>query len=363
MIYILEAFKEKRIRRLLIMIAIFGFLFIFFYRVLVVYDFSKIDFKVDLSEQLVDKRLFLLSGWDRERKANEERAIWSNAKSSMLVFLLPHKSTYQIRFKLLFLQKGLTEVFVNKKLLTTFKSRETGKWQDFQFVIPHDLISKGFNKIGFVNLSKTTTPVGYKDLRITNYQRMPLTFPSGYGLFDEVRWLSGRKGVNVNWLFCLFGGFLMPVFWVVYSIWFFSLSGIKFSRILLFDFFTYLPSIIILLAIYLSSRLFLYIPAFTRGNFLLFTIGLASGTKAYQLYRYAQRPKINAQIKFLKDVVGKEIVGTMFIVGFMILLFICAFFLILKQENIAEKVGNGAYLLLAIGLILRLIQSFRERWE
>jgi len=363
MIYLLEAFREKHIRWLLLVIVVFGFFFVFFYQVSVSYDFSKVSFKVNLADQPIDTRVYLLSGWTTGEDKYDKDAIWSKEKCSTVAIFFPEKSAYQIKLSLLSFEAGLIKIYVNKELLITLKPKKIDKWQEFQFIIPRNLISNGFNKIGLVNLSKEMKSIAYGNLEVINYQSIPLTFSSGFVLFDKARWLSKREGGNVNWRLCLFGGFLLPVFWIVYSIWLFSLSGIKFSRILRLDFFTYLPSIIILLAIYLSSRFFLYTPVFTRGNFLLFTIGLTSSTKAYQLHRYAQRPKIKAQIKFLKDVVGKEIVGTMFIVGFMILLFICAFFLILKQENISEKVANGAYLLLVIGVILRLIQSFRERWE
>ncbi|MDP2943871.1 MAG: hypothetical protein Q8N49_01150 [Candidatus Omnitrophota bacterium] len=360
MIYILETFKEKHIRNLLLFIVGFGFLFVFFYQVLVLYDFSKISFKVNLAEQIIDSRVYLLSGWTSGENKYDKDAIWNKEKSSTIAVFFPKKTTYQIKLRLFFSEKGLIRVYVNKELVITLKPAEIGKWQDFKFVVPYNLISRGFNKIRFINLSKNSAPVGYKDLRGTNYQRMLLAFPSGYVFFEKARWLSQREGVNVNWRLCLFGGFLLPIIWIIYSLWFFSLSKIKFIKVLWLDFFTYLPSIIILLAIYLSSRFFLYNQVFTQGAFLLVTIGLTSSTKAYQLYRYAQKPKIKAQINLIKEIIAAEITGSIFIIGFMVLLMICTFLLIFKQENIAGRVANWAYLLLVMGVILRLIQSFKE---
>jgi len=359
MIYILEIFKEKYSRRLLLAIVVFGFLFVFFYQVLVDYDFSKVGFKVDMSKRETNLEFYLLSGWTAPESSADKEAIWSKGGRSTVALYLPKKSAYRIRLNVLFpagdlLQQGIG-VFVNKEPVVTLKPKKLSNWQEFQFIIPYNLVSKGFNKIGLVNLSKEMGSIAYKNLEITNYKRIPLAFPGGYILFDKVRWLSLREGVSVNWRLCLFGGFLLPVFWMVYSIWLFSLSEIKFSRILRLDFFTYLPSIIILLAIYLFFRFFLYSTVFTRGVVLLLTIGLTSSTKAYQFYRYAQRPKIKAQIKFLKDIAGLEIVGTMFIVSFMILLFISTLLLVLKQDNIADKVANGAYLALVSGVVLRLL--------
>ena len=52
----------------------------------------------------------------------------------------------------------------------------------------------------------------------------------------------------------------------------------------------------------------------------------------------------------------KENPGSAFIILFMILLIICAFLLIGKNEKTAESVANWAYLFLIIGVIIKFIE-------
>lgn len=56
----------------------------------------------------------------------------------------------------------------------------------------------------------------------------------------------------------------------------------------------------------------------------------------------------------------KENPGSGFILAFMFLLIVCAFLLIFKQEGIAERIANWAYLSLVIGVVIKFVRFLRE---
>ena len=53
--------------------------------------------------------------------------------------------------------------------------------------------------------------------------------------------------------------------------------------------------------------------------------------------------------------------GSGFILGFMFLLIVCAFLLILGREKTAQGIANWAYLFLVIGVVIKLVRFLKER--
>ena len=53
--------------------------------------------------------------------------------------------------------------------------------------------------------------------------------------------------------------------------------------------------------------------------------------------------------------------GAPFIIGFMVLLLGCAYFLIVSNSNFANELANVAYLLLVFGVVLQSISYFLEQ--
>ena len=53
--------------------------------------------------------------------------------------------------------------------------------------------------------------------------------------------------------------------------------------------------------------------------------------------------------------------GAPFILGFMVLLLGCAYFLIVGNSNFANVLANVAYLLLVVGVVLQSISYFLEQ--
>lgn len=359
-------FKEKASRKLLLGTIIIGFLFVFFYQALVRVDFVPVNFKASVGSEL-DTAVILLSGWTREQKEGKPEDVWSRGRKSALAFFLPKKETYELKFELSFPDNISPEervaILVNKHRVTTLRpkngKRERGNrgWKEFSFIVPTSLVSKGYNKIQLVRLSGSSEPVGFRPIKVRNYLKVRWAFPRGYLLLNKQRWLSKSGGGSINWVFCFFGAMILPIIWMGYSAWFSSVSRMSFVRSLRLGWFTYLPSLILILLVYLVSRVFFFNLISLPGDFLLIALGLVGISKAGQLFRYAQGERLLAQAGHLKSFV---LDGSKFIVGFMVLLIGCAVLLIVKKEAVAAKVADWAYLLLVIGVILKLIGLRRQ---
>jgi hypothetical protein len=73
-----------------------------------------------------------------------------------------------------------------------------------------------------------------------------------------------------------------------------------------------------------------------------------------------EKEKLKRKIALFLDYL-KQNPGSGFVILFVILLIICAFLLIGKNEKAAENVANWAYLFLVIGVITKVIEFKRDK--
>lgn len=320
----------------------------------------------------------------------DEREMITTEKESTLLIHLPYKDTYMLSFIFPSLRSGHRgfEVFVNGVLIASVSKegkREPfdkrglkrlvdryilGRFQDIpseyqciKLVIPIELVHQGPNVFKF------------------SYQRKEDILP-----FDQMILRNYRASVNSRILFFRSNKYILEkgkmdpfglpsplyyfislslflVLWMVYSYIFSWITKVNLSKALYLDLSTYAPPLL-LLGGFGSLPLVSSFYILTSFSDLFLTTLMASGiVKFYLLLRYLY-VRDKTMLIYLKDITfeycHKNMAGAL-IIGFILFLFLCAFLLVTGLRAIAEPIANLAYLLLVVGIVLRLIEYARKR--
>jgi hypothetical protein len=307
---IFDTFRIRKNLRLLIFVSLLGFLFPFFYQLLINHDLTKIELSVIFGQDSKPSamgNILLLSGWKERKGQDLDSGIWSSGDSSAIAISLPKKAAYRFEIELYFIEdkpdSAGIRVYANKEHIINLSPVSSGTWHKYDFIVMDKFINQGFNKLNFFNLSGKKVGVGYRNMTISNYKKLPWVFPRGYVFFDPVRWIPLKE--EISWTYCFFGALILPCLWVLWSLWLFSVSIRPLEKILSVSVFSYFPSIILFSFFYLFSRIFLMKFAIGISDFLILSLGVTGGCKAALAVVYANKENLRMQAESIKMVISK----------------------------------------------------------
>ncbi len=359
---------KSKIYFYLLVVAIAGFLYVFLYQALASRDFAGIRFKAQLTDQT--EEFYLLSGWVKDKKVEcrvPYEVVWNEGRYSSMVVFMPPREVYKVTLEAFFPDYNLKDplevkIFSEDGLLIKLKPEQLNTWQSFSFFLSHDNIEDNAAKLRFLTIPEK--PVAYKSIEMSNFESKKLIFPKGYTLWQKATWFSKKSNQPINWSICFAGMFILPLVCFIYSWLFKQVAVINLEKIIRLNMISVLPPLAIFLALYLISRLlYEYAIFYFHSDFWLIVGVLVLGAQLYYLLRYVNFPSIANKIKRqIQDIqFYSKFLGNIFAAGFLILFSGCIVPLILKQEKIAEELGNWAYLFLIFGVFLKFIEFLTNK--
>ena len=396
---IVEFLKQRQNIKYSLWIIVFGLIFAFTFQANRVQIPQILEKPIRIVPGTKEVRQYRVFGW---------QGVWAKGKKSILKVAFPRRKTYQMAIKTFSCsppdaRDQRIEVYFNNIALDRLKFRKTPKWQEFRVNI-HPYLINETNTIKFVYTQDTRlSPIAFDYLEFRNYTFRIKGF---YLLFDfltkrQINYLTFRI-LSHSLGFAL----LFWFFWLLYSRFLFRLIGgpageadrrMQFSRATRIDFWSYLPSVILLSLLALFSFFSPYHFVYSLKAFFVLALAPTAALKLFPdkdlflrfikiVFRFILRniEKTCLEIKrayfaclsffsFLKRQIitfrkfliryHKTNLSSAFILDFMLLLVLCAFLLMIKRfiaDWIAEQLANLAYLLLVFGVTMKAIQFFKE---
>lgn len=240
---------------------------------------------------------------------------------------------------------------VDKYIMRPFKDIPSG-CECLKLVIPTHLIHKGVNTIKFSYQQEEILPLS--EIIIKNYRAScgPKTL-----FFSSNRYLLKKKdpfGISQVLYYLISPSFFLTI-WIVYSSIFSFITKIDLSKALYLDLYTYIPPLLTLGGLASLPLISSFHLVTSLGDLILITSTLSGIGKIYLLHLYSPKDKVLEFLEYCR----KDLAGT-FILGFLLLLALCAILLIIDFRTVAEPIANLAYLLLIIGIFLRLVEYARK---
>jgi hypothetical protein len=268
------------------------------------------------------------------------------------------------------------EIKFNQKKTTPFYARRRGELYESYITLTPTLVAKGTNKLSIVG------PPFFYSVRIRNYlgklgaNGLFIVFNSSTFL-KNYKW--SIKRLSLSGIFFLF---LLLMVWLLFSILAKRYFGFSLRIISLYYFLSYAPCFLSFFVAYFilevsPYRLIISPEFFTKLSILL----IVPIQWAVLFYKITKEIRISFQknTSKLKDKAGVELnsmakvminfftwlenstYAERLILIFIVLLMLAAFLLILNLEVIAEQMANLAYLLLVIGLIMKVLELLKEK--
>jgi len=343
-----------------------GFLFIFFYQMLVKESIPRRKFDIDFSKP-GSRQVVLLSGW--QGRDNNDKAIWAGDKSASICVELFEKTSYDFKIDILTPSSRIEgkrrrkiDIYFNSIKVASFTPGRLNAWETFSFIVPSRLIREKLNKIGFVNSHKRLDYFGVKNLSASNFSRLWYSLPRGYIFFESPAWFY-KNGAKEKLYFCLLSGFLFFILFIFYSLWISSVTDLDIVRVFKIGLLLFTPSLAILTVLFLLSRIFHYTPIFYRADYFIITIGFFLLAQAVLLFKFKNRKKIERQlqiVKTVKNIITAHYSRTLFAIS-MLMILLGPFFYVLKRNGLFEKMSIVAYILISIIILFKFIEKVREK--
>lgn len=413
-------------KRLSILIIIFGLLFAFLFQANRV-QLSQIpgeSIRIDLGSE--EDRRYLLSGWSGDQRWEETTILWARGRESILRIPPLRKENYRLTIKAFSssppgFPNQVVEIWLNNLALDRWELEKSTQWQKFRLTLPSQLISKETNTLRLIYSEETPLfPVAFDYIKFKNYFARLHRGLTLYILYDPVKFLApglveeayspplfirlffepATKEVSRHFDFKViiyFIGFVLffLALWLL-SPWALSCKRkIELSRVRKLDLLTYLPSLFFLLFLALFSFFSRYHIVYSHGTFFILALVPTLVLKTWFIYRDViieksllllqliistiKRPgpaiskislairrcgfqNIKNQVKNFRAFLiayHKKDRSSALILDFILLIFLGSLLLIIPgviMEKLAEWVANIAYLLLLIGLIMKIVQ-------
>jgi len=319
-------------KKAVLVIIIFGFIFSFFYNVLVIENFK--DFQIKLKE-VKDVR-----------------------------FNLPKKDAYLLK---LWGYEPPQKIYFNDEPVIRFYFRERGELKEFYINLSPEIVNEGVNRLKIVG------PTAYS-VKIKNYLGC-LESRGAFILFANSRYFKRVFPLGKLIFLTIFISLILAGIW-----WLFSLFLQKFFNIVLNRFFfrywsSYFPCFFFFLVTFLFSftSYRIVLPANSFMGMSIFLVGIFKfPTILISLWKERKRqPKIEGleiqrfeppgyRLMAKAFTYIKQEPANGFIIAFMVLLMLCAFLLIFKLDPIAEQLANLAYFALVVEVGIKLFKLVKE---
>lgn len=341
---------------------IMGFLLVFFYQAMIDSDFVKFKKSYNFYSAEKTDKFYLLTGWEYDKEKDVKFASMKS-KRAVFLFSVPTPDTLALKLTYRFPERDQAiEVYSQEQLIGTLTTDTAGRWTEKVLVFPHYLVAADLNKVVFVKLLDSKPDL--YNVVVSNYEDRNLIFMRAYTVWESTRWYAKRRNNPVNWNLCFFGAVSFLCLWLVYSAFFCSVTNEKYLRILKLDFWTYLPVVIIFLMLFLISKFWSNYTFFYYAiDYWLILAGVTGVGKSYQIIKYGKMDKFKLRLRQTKDyAVGKyDLCGAICIGGFAVIFLGCAVLLMFNRKVQAERLGNWAFLLLILGVVLKTIDYFVKR--
>lgn len=395
---VLGAGKVWKIQLYSLLIIIFGFLFNYFYQTMIVEDdFIGVNYNINLSEKTDCHNL--LSGWSL---FSTSKLAWAAEKQAAMLIKLPSAKNCRFTFEIFapadVFKNGkdcALRVILNDSFKKKFQIKKRG-WSKLDFIAPKEILKQGFNKI---KITELPSKIAFKTLVVSNYQIKRLLFLRSYMLWETVRLFGRMSFEKINLVFGLISGFILLGLWVFYSLTFRSFTKLSLTEVLNLDFWSYVFALLFLLLLYAVKLVSFYNPFYYKLDFWLSVTSIVLAVKIIQIFLYADKDAVKQKIKFLgnlfikwfgltdaldkiykqvrlkrktalnifiawellkyllkKTVQARKFYADIFITTFMALFFFTWPFLYFNKKDWAEQIGNWAFLFLAMGIILKLVE-------
>ena len=311
----------------------------------------------------------IVIGGTRDQFKEFGETIEITQKITVIPINIPVKDTYLLKLK-----GGLKEnnqpdkVFINGHFLKEYES-ERKQIRGIKYrIIPADLIHKGKNQL------KICCPGDHFPFRLRiicrNY-RKALNYKNIFLLFDSSRYLSKIYEAHSIFTKMLFGILFLCGLWIVISTGWIRILHLSDRKIYLYGLISFISCLLILSVYYLASIYSPYhiiLSSLYFWSFNIILIGILNisliSYNFWREYRKGNRLFRSAilnqnLIKSVEWMKSRELSDKL-ILSFMALLVVCAFWLILGAEPVAEFLANLAYLSLVLGVFIKLFKLFKE---
>ncbi len=306
---------------------------------------------------------------------------------------IPVKDTSLLKLKVWLKEHNRpSQVFVNDHLLEKYVSKRKRVAGTTYRIIPADLIKKGENELKII-FPKNVDPQFSMVISYRNYRKSSANNII-FILFDSSKNLPHYLKISEIAIKMLIGVLVLGCIWILGSSGLIKILYLPEKRIYLYGLISFIPSLLIFLIAYLTSIFSPYHIVFSMGYFWTFVIilGFISNIclisrgiwleykTSIHLLKVPSLPqfKVPSLPQYLKlnrvfklTILNQTVIGSIewvegrelsdkLILSFMFLLMMCAFWLILEAEPVAEFLANLAYLSLATGVFIKLSKFLKE---
>ncbi|MDL1969857.1 MAG: hypothetical protein LWW94_02570 [Candidatus Desulfofervidaceae bacterium] len=307
-------------------------------------------------------KAYLGTGWSIPEKG----MVFPVKDRAVIRFNLATQDTFSLRVKT---QGGRIKnlnslkLFLNGHRLLLFYKKTAGNGQKLYFKIPKAYTKIGENKLEFVFPEDWPDKVGVCSVKLRNYIGFNLHFPKGAILFDDSQFIKSAHFLSwKNLVGSVIIFFCIYLFLSLGSEFISDSTKIDFRSIYRKGLFSFLPGLCLFSAFSLFSVLTPYHFVMGIGSFVFVSFGLTAITWLFLSINVFSPQILPSKLPLPKA--GRHLTSSRtYIIGFMVLLILCAFLLVFKQEKAAEQLAVVAYFLLVIGVGIEFYRLIKHKDE
>jgi len=353
----------NRYSKLIILFYAVFLAFVYHYHIMGIDNFHRI--KLEIEAEGEETKAYLGDGWSTVQEIKGDKVVFPVKDKTILNFNLQEKDAFlmEVKTKKGKINNSKVRIFVNGEPVSmVFKQKHR-----FYYKIPEKYTNAGENEVRFA-FSEPAGSITFARFKFRNYIGYSSNFPKGFILFDDSGCLKSIHSLGLSNLVGI--AFLFLYIYLFLFIGSNLVSGctkLELTSIYRNGLLSFLPGIFLLFLVVLLFTSTPYHIIFDIWTFILFCfilpafvwIILMAGvlSKTYRIIPQLLM-KLGIHFKNKKKFFSSS---KTYILGFMVLLVICAFLLIFKAEKIAEQVANVAYFLLAIGVGIELYSFIKHK--